>query len=87
MTVALLTTPRVGAFSRNITTNLVPQCRALKIEKLKPLLFPGPKGAGDTNGWCMIIGISIEQDVVAQKKTVSITCVTLLLHLVTSKML
>ena len=68
MIVALLSAPGVGAFSRNVTKNLAPQCRALKIEKLKALLFPGLKGAGDTNDWCMIIAISIEKDVVAQKK-------------------
>ena len=37
-----------GAFSRNFTTNLAPQCRAFsrasKIEKLK-----APEWAGDTN--------------------------------------
>ena len=69
MTVALLSTLGVVAFSRNVATNLAPQCRALKIEKLKALLFPGPKGGGGgTNGWCMIIEISIEKDVMAQKK-------------------
>ena len=77
MTVALLSTPGVVAFSKNVATNLAPQCRALKIEKLKALLFPGPKGAGGTNGWCMIIGISIEKDVVAQKN-----CVNNLRHIV-----
>ena len=66
MTVAL-STLGVVAFSRNIATNLAPQCKPLKIEKLKALLFPGPKGAGGTNGCCMIIGISIEKDLVAQK--------------------
>ena len=47
-----------GAFSRNFTTNLTPQCRAfsraLKIQKLKAPLLPGPKGTGDTNDWCII---------------------------------
>ena len=46
--------------------------QGFKIEKLKALLFPGLKGAGDTNDWCMIIAISIEKDVVAQKKYVNI---------------
>ena len=47
-----------GAFSRDFTTNLTPQGRAftgaLKIEKLKTPLFPGPRGARDTNDWCII---------------------------------
>ena len=47
-----------GAFSRDFTINLSPQCRAfsraLKTEKLKALLFPGPIGAGTTNDWCII---------------------------------
>ena len=42
-----------GAF----TTNVAPQCRALsralEIEKLKAALFRGPKGARDTNDWCI----------------------------------
>ena len=44
------------AFIRDLTINLSPQCRAfsraLKIEKLKAPLFPGPVGAGTTNDWC-----------------------------------
>ena len=47
-----------GAFSRDFTTNLAPQygafSRALKIERLKAPLFPGPEGIGDTNDWCII---------------------------------
>ena len=35
------------AFSRDFTTNLTPQCRALKTEKLNALLFPGPREAVD----------------------------------------
>ena len=46
--------PGAGAFCSDFTTNLTPQCRAftraLKFEKLKALLFPGPRG-GDTNDW------------------------------------
>ena len=42
-----------GAFSRDFTINLFPQCRAfsraLKTEKLKAPLFPGPVGAGTAN--------------------------------------
>ena len=49
--------PGAGAFSGDFTTNLVRQCRAfsraLKIEKLKALLFSGPKGGGATNDWCV----------------------------------
>ena len=48
----------VGAFCRDFTINESPQCRAfsraLKTEKLKTLLFPGPMGAGTTNDWCLI---------------------------------
>ena len=50
-----------GAFSRGFTEILARQCRAfsraLKIEKLKAPLFPGPGGAGDANDWCIIIFI------------------------------
>ena len=46
-----------GAFSRDFAINLSPQCRAfsraLKTEKLKAPLFPGPVGAGTTNDWCI----------------------------------
>ena len=46
-----------GAFRRAFTTNVAPQSRAfsraLEIEKLKATLFRGPKGAGDTNDWCI----------------------------------
>ena len=46
-----------GAFSRGFTKILARQCRAfsqaLKIEKLKAPLFPGPGGAGDANDWCI----------------------------------
>ena len=49
--------PGAGAFSGDFTTNLARQCRAfsraLKIEKLKAPLFPGPEGAGATNDWCI----------------------------------
>ena len=50
--------PGAGAFSRNFTTNLIPQCRAfgraLKNETLKAPLTPGPEGAGDTIDCCII---------------------------------
>ena len=46
-----------GGFTRDSTTNLTPQCRtfsrALKIGKFKAALFPGPRGALDTNDWCI----------------------------------
>ena len=46
-----------GAFSRDFTINLSPQCRsfsrALKTEKLNAPLFPGSVGAGTTNDWCI----------------------------------
>ena len=52
-----------GAFSRGFTKTLARQCRAfsraLKIEKLKAPLFPGPGGAGDANDWCITIDVSI----------------------------
>ena len=48
-----------GALSRGFTKTLARQCRAfsraLKIEKLKAPLFPGPGGAGDANDWCIIL--------------------------------
>ena len=53
---------RAGAFSRDFTTILAPECRAfsgaLKIEKLIAPLLPGPKGAVDTNDWCIIFSYS-----------------------------
>ena len=55
---SLLSVPgRAGAFSRDFTTSLAPECRAfsgaLNIEKLKALLIPGPEGAVDTNDRCI----------------------------------
>ena len=55
---SLLSVPgRAGAFSRDFTTSLAPERRAfsgaLKIEKLKDPLIPGPEGAVDTNDWCI----------------------------------
>ena len=52
----IIVSPREGgAFSRDFTIILAPGCRAfsgaLKIEKLKAPLIPGPEGAGDTNDW------------------------------------
>ena len=54
----LLSAPgRAGAFSRDFTIIFAPECRAfsgaLKIEKLKAPLIPGPEGAVDTNDWCI----------------------------------
>ena len=43
-------TPGAGAFSRDFTVNLTPQCRALKIEKLKAPLFLCPEGRGIQEG-------------------------------------
>ena len=46
-------------FSRDFNTNLTPQCqafsRALNNEKLNAPLFPGPRGAVDTNNWCITL--------------------------------
>ena len=57
--VLILSAPGAGAFSGDFITNLARQCRdfsrALKIEKLKALLFRGPEGAGATNDWCITI--------------------------------
>ena len=55
---SLLSVPgRAGALSRDFTTSLAPECKAfsgaLKIEKLKAPLIPGPEGAVDTNDWCI----------------------------------
>ena len=55
--ILILSAPGGGAFRGVFTTNLARQCRAfsgaLKIEKLKARLFPGPEGAGATNDWCI----------------------------------
>ena len=55
----IIVSPREGgAFSRDFTIILALECRAfsgaLKIEKLKAPLIPGPKRAVDTNDWCII---------------------------------
>ena len=57
---SLLSAPgRAGAFSKDFTTSLAPEARgrafsrALKIEKLKAPLIPGPEGAVDINDWCI----------------------------------
>ena len=59
---SLLSVPgRAGIFSWDFTTSLAPECRAfsraLKIEKLKAPLIPGPEGAVDTNDWCITYGV------------------------------
>ena len=41
------------AFSEDLARQCRAFSRALKIEKLKAPLFPGPKRAGDTNDWCI----------------------------------
>ena len=54
MTVALLSTLGVVAFSRNVATNLAPQCRALKIEKSpesQALVFDSPAVPRPQGGW------------------------------------
>ena len=63
---SLLSVPgRAGDFSRDFTTSLARECwafseisGALKIEKLKAPLIPGPEGAVDTNDWCIISLVS-----------------------------
>ena len=56
---------RAGAFSRDFTTSLAPECRAfsgaLEIEKLKAPLIPGPEGAVDTNDWCIIVSFCLTE--------------------------
>ena len=51
-----------GLFA-GFTTNVALQCRAfsraLEIEKLKAPLFRCPKGAGDTNDWCITVQFNI----------------------------
>ena len=46
-------------YSRDFTNNLAllggAFTRALKFEKLKAPLFPGPRGAVDTNDWCITL--------------------------------
>ena len=54
----IIVSPREGgAFSRDFNIILAPECRAfsgaLKIEKLKALLIPGPEGIVDTKDWCI----------------------------------
>ena len=54
----IIVSPREGGdISRDFTTILAPESRtfsgALKIEKLKAPLIPGPEGAVDTNDWCI----------------------------------
>ena len=61
---SLLSVPgRARAYSGNFTTSLGPECRAfsgaLKIEKLKAPLIPGPEGAVDTNDWCIMVSVKI----------------------------
>ena len=55
---------RAGSFSRDFTTRLAPECRAfsgaLKIEKLKAPLIPGPEGVVDTNDWCINIAVTLK---------------------------
>ena len=57
--------PGGGAFNRDFTINLSPQCRtfsrALKNERLKAPLFPGPYGTGTTNDWCIITAFFLLQ--------------------------
>ena len=43
-----------GAFTKTLAQHCPAFSRALKIEKLKAPLFPGPGGAGDANDWCII---------------------------------
>ena len=55
----IIVSPREGgAFSRDFTIILAPECRAfsgaLKIENLKAQLIPGPEGAVDTTDWCIM---------------------------------
>ena len=54
----IIVSPRnAGAFTRDFIKHLSLQggafTGALKFEKLKAPLFPGPGRAGDTNDWCI----------------------------------
>ena len=54
----IIVSPREGgAFCMDFTIILAPECRAfsgaLKTDKLKAPLLPGPKGTVDTNDWCI----------------------------------
>ena len=69
---SLLSVPgRAGAFSRDFTTSLAPECRsfsgALKIEKLKAPLILGPEGAVDTNTGALIDIFSLGGKVYANR--------------------
>ena len=61
---------KAGAFSRDFTTSLAPECRAfsgaLKIEKLKGPLIPGPEGVMDTNDWCITCCMSVQDVTIYQ---------------------
>ena len=54
----VIVSPRGPGLLAGVLPKLARQCRAfsraLKIEKLKAPLFPGPGGAGDANDWCII---------------------------------
>ena len=56
-TTSIVSLQGAGAFSRDFATKTTPQCcafsRALKTETLYAPLFPGPRGAVDTNDWCI----------------------------------
>ena len=54
-----------GAFSMDFTINLSPQCRAfsraLKTEKLKAPLFPGPVRAVTTNDGALLLPLGLDE--------------------------
>ena len=91
---SLLSVPgRPGAFSRDFTTSLAPECRAFsgasKIEKLKAPQIPGPEGAVDTNDWCIscdtyyMYGIKLTESLI-QKSALScrMTVIMVLHHII-----
>ena len=65
----------MGAFSRDFTTSLAPDCRAfsgaLNIEKIIAPLIPGPEGAVDTNDWCIT---QIYNNILTEYCYISINC-------------
>ena len=70
---SLLSIPRGGGFSRDITTHLALHykafSRALKIETLKAPILPSPVCVRDINNWCImhkIVKTLIRQSRVAQ---------------------
>ena len=52
---SLLSVPGGPGLLAVILPKIWPSTRALKFEKLKAPLFPGPRGAVDTNDWWIVV--------------------------------